>query len=552
MRFTRECVFALLSLSAYCALAAAQTPTQARIATVQGWTHNCREYVETNTECKMNIDMIPVSPMPGTPGHVPFQYDISIANTEAAAILLQRISPFVKCALTTTPSPSARDLSASITSAFTSVAGMGLFAGNPNLIMANSEVLGVAPMADIVGVGNKAFADIIAVTPDTPPPPPPPALVADLQTFANKLEPIRMSVRPVVRDFRRISIINQQFRYAYASEAQFVLTAAALYDATSSLMQDALPTAVQITTTTGNFNALAASIAAWKGSHAAQLVIYPTLKAQMDTVDATVTKLRYVVDHLADAVRFIGDEQKVFAPLFDLLVQLSDPTELGTYNQGPYLGQVLEINNAPQKKSQQTITCKDVVTTAQAFDTITFTVYFGRNPQIDISAGVLLSLLRGHQVGTVSGPVVTTTNPDGSPTQTAPTELQVTGSSRVQFMPATFFEYHPINFKLPGVTDRPVPRSSPPHPFGYVGSFGLAGGISLNPNNGGATAELFAGISIGIQRFAILFGNHFGRFQDYTGTYSVGDTVPAGTNPPTSRRWTNHPAFAFVYRVPIR
>ncbi len=30
------------------------------------------------------------------------------------------------------------------------------------------------------------------------------------------------------------------------------------------------------------------------------------------------------------------------------------------------------------------------------------------------------------------------------------------------------------------------------------------------------------------------------------------ETVPTGTNPPTSRRWTNHSGFGFAYRTLIR
>ena len=85
-----------------------------------------------------------------------------------------------------------------------------------------------------------------------------------------------------------------------------------------------------------------------------------------------------------------------------------------------------------------------------------------------------------------------------------------------------------------------------------MGSFGLAGGLALNPKNGSATAELFLGLSLGFQRFSVLFGNHFGRFQEFTEQYKVGDTVPSGTNPPTYRRWTNHPALGLAYRIPIR
>lgn len=163
----------------------------------------------------------------------------------------------------------------------------------------------------------------------------------------------------------------------------------------------------------------------------------------------------------------------------------------------------------------------------------------------------------------------------GQPSATPTYMLGVTSSSRVQFIRGTFFEYHPINFRLPWAKDPALPfRTYQPydpnhpedpnnpkswmslhssrHPFGYVGSLGLAGGILVNPDNGTGEAELFEGISLGLQRFSILAGNHTGHSQNFTGGYKVGDPVPAGVTPPTVRNWGNGLAVGIAYRIPFR
>ena len=197
-----------------------------------------------------------------------------------------------------------------------------------------------------------------------------------------------------------------------------------------------------------------------------------------------------------------------------------------------------------QKQVIETVTCKDVASQTQVFDNITFTAYYERNPSWDLSAGAVISLLPGRQVGAVSGPV------SGTP-PASPTILGITSRSAVQFVPAAIFEFHPsslhMNFKCPWAED-----GTGDHPWGYVCSLGPAVGFLVNPNNGTTSAEFFEGISFGVHRLSFLIGNHTGRFQEFGEGFQVGQTVPSGTTPPTVRRWTNHPAFGVTYRIPIR
>jgi hypothetical protein len=73
------------------------------------------------------------------------------------------------------------------------------------------------------------------------------------------------------------------------------------------------------------------------------------------------------------------------------------------------------------------------------------------------------------------------------------------------------------------------------HPFGYVLSLGLAGGINVNPNNGTASAEFFEGISVAIQRVSLLFGIHNGRYQTFADGYYVGEALPGTPGQTTAR-----------------
>jgi hypothetical protein len=117
-------------------------------------------------------------------------------------------------------------------------------------------------------------------------------------------------------------------------------------------------------------------------------------------------------------------------------------------------------------------------------------------------------------------------------------------------MPAAFFEYHPLNMKCPWAKN-----GGDRHPFGYVLSLGLAGGISVNPNNGTASAEFFEGISVAIQRVSLLFGIHNGRYQTFADGYYVGEALPGTpgqTTARTERIWTNHFAIGIAYRPPLR
>jgi hypothetical protein len=236
-----------------------------------------------------------------------------------------------------------------------------------------------------------------------------------------------------------------------------------------------------------------------------------------------------------------------FKQVHDFLTSISDDLQASpaTFKDNPnYTTTKLPMAYYANKQVTETITCKDVLTQSQAFDAITFTAFYENLPKLDFSAGAVLSLIHGHQVGPVSGPCPSIAS---CGTASPNTLLAVTNYSRVQWIPGAFFEFHPWNCKCPWATN-----GASHHYFGYVCSIGPAFGLLVNPNNGTTAAEYFEGISFGIHRVAIFVGNHTGHYQEFSEGYAVGEVVPSGLTPPTHRYWTNHLAFGISYRIPLR
>ncbi len=203
------------------------------------------------------------------------------------------------------------------------------------------------------------------------------------------------------------------------------------------------------------------------------------------------------------------------------------------------------------KQVTETVSCKDAVSGDPTFHDVIFTAYYEGLPHIDISVGALVSLLGGRQVGALSPPLSATAQAacqnNSASGCTNGTILGDTSRNSYQFMPAVVVEWRWKNFVPPWVRN-----GSPIHKLGYLWSIGPAAGIAINPNNGSTEAEFFQGLSLGIQRFSILFGVHEGRYQEFGGGYTAGEMVPAGTSPPIVHNWAVHPAFGIAYRIPIR
>jgi len=319
-----------------------------------------------------------------------------------------------------------------------------------------------------------------------------------------------------------------------------------------------------------------------------------TVQGMQDTLDKLQSRVRKlsdtygsdVADFVNNATKQIGNAQLVIdslrrpgtvealsyytdatAKVQKLLDFIKDFETLASNLKWPDASvQILPIAVYPESKVAVTVKCADAVSATPLFDSIQFNAYFQSPPTFDISAGALISTLHGRQaaIQTPYGNPATTSCP-ATATTTANCPLVVINKTRPQFVPGVFIDWHPLNFKLPGVHDPARKPSNPPgtiptwmsenaprHPVGYVGSLGLAGGFLVNPNNGTVQAEFFEGISFGIQRFVFLIGNHTGRSQNLTGGYYVGEQVSPGITPTTVRNWSNALAFGITYRIPLR
>jgi hypothetical protein len=292
---------------------------------------------------------------------------------------------------------------------------------------------------------------------------------------------------------------------------------------------------------------------------------------------------------VADIV-YVTDTQKKVEAILDFVRDWKAQDKRNGKTQDASV-QMLPIALYPESKVAVTVKCVDGPTQNQIFDGIQFNAYFQAPPKIDLSAGVLISFLPNKTASVVTP----STTPAPNTYQQACTQGDKNNSpvvcvsqSAVQFIPGVFGEWHPWNFKLPGVKDPAyayrqarfaecekslehfhdvdswktdksqsclptwMSLNAPRHPFGYVGSFGFAGGVLANPNSGSTQAEYFGGVSLGIQRVAFLFGAHIGHSLELADGYANGQQVATGIMLPTATQWQTAFAVGITYRIALR
>jgi hypothetical protein len=485
----------------------------------------CDEFI-SSPNCQVRIPMGsvagPVTPQYRVP--VPVQSDIMVNPGGTAVTILQQASPFLACTIVATPAAIARDLSASVATALTTFGGL---------------VIPAAPSSLTPSTTPPEVAEFRARVAPAPPLTPAEMRLAAIDQERSDLARLEDDAFPKIAalyaSLRTTLLAN--WRYSFASEPDANTAVTTLNTDLAALLVAPLPdlATIQIlskkmqddlTKFYTDFNPAPGS----------------ALAAVALGVAANVGSVAANSDLLQGAATDFKKKVKQYSDFLITVIPITPRTTI-TLPMAPYR----------QKTVTETITCKDAVSGAQPFDSIIYTAYYEKTPIFDISAGAIMSFLPGRQVGAVSGPLapgtpaaatsVPTSGPCGAfnPSETC---LGVTSASRAQFMPAAFVEIHPMNFRCPWATN-----GEPRHPFGYVCSFGLAGGFSVNPNNGTGEAEFFEGVSFGIQRLALLFGIHNGHYQTFTDGYYVGEAVPTGTVARTERIWTNHFAIAISYRT---
>jgi hypothetical protein len=499
----------------------------------------CDEFI-SKPACEVDLNMSSAAGevTPQYKVSVPVQSDVMINSGGAGIVVLQHASPFLACSIAATPGTPARDLSSAVTAALTTIGGFVIPTAPPAPphLQDLRDMLKTRPEGPAPGSGEERLTTIENER----------IALSDLETRAFKqLTDLYASLKQTLRT---------NWRYSFGSEA-------AVQNAVMNLNRDLQ----QLLAVPGTLGAPVPGVTSLDFPDIARIqslskkmqddltqfykdfaadIARPgsTLPAMAQKVGTNVTIAAANADLVQSSFSDLRKKAKQYA---DFLIDVSVKADIHL-PMAPY----------KQKAVTETITCKDVVSGNQPFDSMIFTAYYENTPMFDISAGAIISLLPGRQVGTISGPLApgpaapaTSVPASGACGAFNPSEtcLGVTSTARPQFMPAAFFELHPWNGKCPWAKN-----GEARHPFGYVCSFGLAGGISVNPNNGTATAEFFEGVSFGIQRVAFLCGIHNGRYQTFSDGYYVGEAVPSGTMARTERNWTNHFAVGIAYRIPLR
>ena len=512
---------------------------------VEKWPE-CDEYI-SKSPCRVTVNMSNLPQPDKTRGPFmprahwdvqvkPFIHLKAVPRGEAAVLLVEG-SPFMKCMVSATPAAPTRDLSASIGSLLTAVAGMGAIAPG-------------------VGGGEKAFAEM-AIGPAPPAAAPPVATgISDLDKIEMAIA--RISAEETVADqkYGDIRTAYEGFRTAFKKDWKYTFPDP---DAAQAAIDDLKAKVANVRNSLDAFIELPIKIAKDldgldKLVAAFDPGILPPELAEKYLGDrATIALLNAHIDTLKDHLSDFGDNRKLVVQVDAFLAALDDKSA--------YTEQALPMSYFSGKTVTETVSCKDAMTKDQATDNIVFTAYYESLPHWDISVGAIGSLLGGRQVGAITAPytpaqatacaAAAAAAPSGSPAPVCgpSTLLGYTTKSAYQFMPGIFVEERIKNFRCPWAEN-----GEPWHPVGYLCSIGLAGGVAINPNNGGPAAEFFEGVSFGIQRFAFLIGFHNGRYQQFGGGYYAGEVFPPGTTvtPPTTYGWATHPAFGIAYRIPPR
>jgi hypothetical protein len=582
------------------------------VPTVQKLLHweQCREYLPSkkSPQCRIDFDMAQTKDI-RVPPQTHKDITVYLSRDSRGLVVLWRSSPFAACSLTTTPGPFARDLSANISTALTSMAGLGAIpqatvtgpvnasalqpaVGLLSETMTETELSALSEQEKIKAQSqnpnlrgpkldeyvkqktkqqeleeerkrrerNELLAKIQKDEGD---------ITAALKDFAAVAAPYQ-SLYP---DSDDVEAIRQAISYSYPDDQTARERVKTIYDRASQFVSRPLPDAKSPPALAAKLDVVVTLVdkleKTYPDNEIHEFVV--SARKQIDTATEQLKSARdaqtaVLVTYLNDATSKIN---KLIDFIHDWIAQDAARTRSG--NPTDASAQVLPIALYSESKVAIQVKCTDPVTSATLFDSIQFNAYFQSPPIFDISSGLLISTVHGRQAATQatytnpSSPTSCPANPTAIPPTTSNCPVVIINKTRPQFMPGVFAELHWLNFKLPGVhetADEPgnppariptwMSQNAPRHPFGYVGSIGLAGGILVNPNNGTTQAEFFEGISFGIQRFVFLIGNHTARSQNLTGGYYVGAPVTAGTTPATVLNWSNGLAFGITYRIPLR
>ncbi len=576
----------------------------------------CREYVPSGKDpgCRVDFDMKQTKDGK-TPPQTHKDITVYLAPYTRGVVVLWHSSPFAACTLTTQPGPLARDLSSNVGSALTSAAGLAGFVLPAASILGSEAISPDIPLTTVANISTESLApeqvaeitrqiqaqvqqkmdftahisgikpadkltaeheaqSTIEATINTEMQKNRQAKAVSIEDQEKAITKALKAIQDIARLYNNLQLdldeattIRKKLSYSYEDNQTARSRIDEIDKAAVRIVGRPLPDSKTVSTMQLQRDAVVEKIDTLKKQYSDVPDVVRFVKdaqSQIDQVDAVIKNNGK--PEVVALVAYVTDTQAKVQKLLDL-VRDWEAKDSDAHSIGDASVQVLPIALYSESKVAVTVKCSDAVTGNALFDNIQFNAYFQRAPIFDISAGLLISSVHGRQVTTQTAytdPTTSACPPTGTiTTSSCPTVfIKVT---RPQFMPGVFAEIHPWNFKLPGVHDPAYDAANPPgqiptwmsdnaprHPLGYVGSIGLAGGFLINTNNGTTQGEFFEGISFGIQRFAILIGNHNGRSQNLTGGYVEGQTVATGTTPESVSNWSNGLALGITYRIPLR
>jgi len=593
------------------------------IQTLKSW-EQCREYLPSKNfpKCRIDFDMAQTKDI-RIPPQTHKDITVYLSPGSRGVVVLWRSSPFAACSLTTTPGPLARDLSPNVSAALTSIATGGAMPQVPQLTVSslNTVALSAPPSAELTPDETEAinlqnenryqqFVQSLRSENLSPKEREKRKAQAESQkekdieqqkeklreekrknkARQDKIEADEKAINDLIQQFQDQQAqadrlyraldpdrqdygdIRQNYLYSYSDNDEAVSKLDLIRQDAVRFLSRLLPDSKTVPGMQDTVDKLRSRVAKLHDAYGSDVDDFVKMATtQIETAQSVIDALK--TPDRVEALSYYTDATAKVQKLLDFIKDFQTlPPNLKWPDDSV---QILPIAVYSESKVAVTVKCVDAVNATPLFDSIQFNAYFQSPPQFDISAGALISTLHGRQAATqtpYSNPATSSCPPALTTTSSCP--VVVINKTRPQFVPGVFIDWHPLNFKLPGVHDparkpcKPsddpakscppvaiptwMSENAPRHPFGYVGSLGLAGGFLVNPNNGTVQAEFFEGISFGIQRFVFLIGNHTGRSQNLTGGYYVGEQVSPGITPTTVRNWSNALAFGITYRIPLR
>ena len=261
----------------------------------------------------------------------------------------------------------------------------------------------------------------------------------------------------------------------------------------------------------------------------------------VDRAKAAMTLLTYNNTALQGAQASLKTSSVILDKVWDDFVRRKDPTNKTVYVDGDVL--VQEFNLGTDRKATITgnLSCvTDVDGKTATTDAINFSILYQEVPHWTASAGLLTSFQRKRIIGLVDEPGIPAANPP-----TFVPYFAVTDSARAQVLPMAFVNYRitPHNFRY----DNSMSHYGKNREDALIWTGHISAGIGANTNNGATQPEFFLGLAVGLNRFMIHPGVHFGRMQSLGGGYTLNTQAPSGISVPIN--WSYHPAFSIGFSV---